>query len=176
MSSQSGQNTAVAKIPFPRKHRPRTRLLIFPKFQLPVIAINLGVIIVMTSIIWAVMHNALSDLKPAAGLSSMEAEFYTHYLDYQVASFQRALLVSFVAGSAISTFLTLVITHRFSGPLLRLRGHFRAICQGISPIPHLEFRDGDYLSDLPPLVNGAIERIASERNERAEKLEKSRAS
>jgi hypothetical protein len=147
----------------PRKRSIRMRLLIFPKFQLPVIAINLGVILVMSTIIWVGVQNAFMDLKPAAGLSGVEGEYYKHLLDYQIGAFERSLLLSLLAGAVVSTVLTLVITHRFSGPLLRLRGHFKSICQGSGPIPRLEFRDGDYLSDLPPLINGAIDRIESEK-------------
>lgn len=140
------------------RRRFKRKLLIMPKFQLLVIGINLCVILTMSAIIWAGTRSALLDLKPVAGLSGIEASFYKHYLDYQIASFQESLLISLVVGAVASTLLTLVITHRISGPMIRMRNYFRNIKEG-GPANHIEFRDGDYFRELPPLINGAIDRL-----------------
>jgi hypothetical protein len=149
----------------PRRKNLRRRVLIFPKFQVPVLLINLGVICIMAGIVWFGAHNAFSELRPAAGLSDSEREFFLRYLDYQERNFHRALFAALLVGLGVSTVLTLVVTHRFSGPLLRLRGYFKQLSErpeeGAERAPRLEFRDGDYLSDLPPLINLAVHRMES---------------
>jgi hypothetical protein len=155
----------VKPTPGPRQFR--KKFLIFPKFQVPVLVVNLSVIFVMAGIIWIGMQNAFSDLKPAAGLSDGEREFYLRYLEYQAFNLQRSLLWALGVGVVVSTICTVVITHRFSGPLLRLRSYFKDLSQDGKPIPQLSFRDGDYLSDLPPLINDAIERSVNQARDQA---------
>jgi hypothetical protein len=141
------------------RRRGLRKYLILPKFQLLVIGINLCVIFTMSIIIWVGTRNALSDLQPVAGLSGIEANFYKNYLDYQISTFQQSLLISLVVGAAFSAFLTLVITHRISGPMVRMKNYFRTLGEGNQPVKPLEFRDGDYFRDLPPLINDAIDRL-----------------
>lgn len=141
----------------------RKRLLIHPKFQLLLLGVNLGVMLTFAAIVWATVQNTLLDLKPAAGLSGQEIDFYKHYLDYQASSFQNAILISTLAGLMISGGVTLIISHRIAGPMIRLRNFFRSLTTGsIHPLPKLEFRDGDYFTDLPPLINAAINRVQSD--------------
>lgn len=140
----------------------RKRLLIHPKFQLLLLGVNLGVMLLFAAIVWATVQNTLLDLKPAAGLSGEEIDFYKRYLDYQAHSFQNAILISTVAGLMISGGVTLIVSHRIAGPMIRLRNFFRALAtRSLSPLPKLEFREGDYFTDLPPLVNEAISRVHS---------------
>ena len=144
-------------------HRRRglRQFLILPKFQLLVIGINVGVTLIMAVILWAQTRNALENLAPTARLSGLDIEFYRNYLDYQARAFQESLGISLVVGLVISIVTTLVITHRISGPMFRMKGYFRAICEGKFPDHPLEFRDGDYFEDLPPLINKAIRQISA---------------
>lgn len=139
--------------------RSMRNLLIHPKFQLPIILTNLGVLFVFFTIAWVGTHNALTDLKPAAGLSGMESEFFRKYVDYQASQIQRALFVSLGIGIAAAAGITLVITHRLAGPLVRMRHFFQSIIDGKNPVGQLEFRDGDFLREMEPLVNNAIVKI-----------------
>jgi hypothetical protein len=145
----------------PLRRRGLRKYLILPKFQLLVIGINLSVILTMSAIIWAGTRNALADLKPVAGLSGIEANFYKNYLDYQISTFQDSLLISLIVGAVVSAFLTLVITHRISGPMVRMKNYFKTLGEDNQPPQRLEFRDGDYFRDLPPLINDAIDRLES---------------
>lgn len=149
-----------------RKTKPKRHPLnwiIFPKFQLPLILVNLLVGLILPTIIWVAVENAFTDLKPIAGLSGFQVEFYKNFLNYQVRTFQITLAVASFLWILTSTLVTVVITHRFAGPLVRMRNHFKSIGDGVNPIPHLEFRDGDYFSEFPKLVNKAIEKIESRR-------------
>ncbi len=146
-----------------RNKRPHLRslrnLVIHPKFQLPIIITNLAVLLVFFTIAWIGTQNALIDLKPAAGLSGMESEFFRKYVDYQAAQIQRALLIALGVGLPLTAGITLIITHRIAGPLVRLRCFFQSIVDGMSPNRQLEFRDGDFLREMEPLISSAIEKI-----------------
>ncbi|MCM2277911.1 MAG: hypothetical protein NDJ89_07520 [Oligoflexia bacterium] len=144
----------------------RRKLLIFPRFQLLLIGINLAIVALIGGVIWLSVRNTFAELEPVSGLSGMEVAFYQNYLDYQMSSFQSALLLALGAGSAFSVLVTLFVSHRLAGPLLRLRSFFRAIRDGADPVPELSFRDGDYCRDLPPLINDSIERLRSREERR----------
>jgi signal transduction histidine kinase len=144
-----------------RKHVFRTRFLIFPQFQLKLLGANLAVMLVIAGIIWFQMSRSFADLNAAAGVSGVEAEFYHRYLAFHSHQLQIALGLAFATAAAATTVLTLMLSHRFSGPLVRLRGYFRQLNEqpGVEPIPQLNFRRNDFLGDLPPLVNQALDRI-----------------
>lgn len=139
----------------------RTRFLIFPQFQLRLLAANLAVIVMVSAIIWYQMSSTFSDLQQAAGLSGVEAEFYRKYLSFHSHQLNVALGVSLVTAILASAALTLALSHRFAGPLVRLRGYFRQLTEQseLNPIQPLSFRRGDFLSDIPSLVNQALDRI-----------------
>lgn len=147
-----------------RKKVVRTRFLIFPQFQLRLLAANLAVIVVIAGIIWYQMTRSFTELTEAAGIAGVEAEFYRNYLAFHSRQLNVSLTISFVTAIVVSMGLTLVLSHRFSGPLVRLRGYFRHLSEKheFDPIPQLNFRRGDYLCDIPPLVNQAIDRIQRE--------------
>jgi hypothetical protein len=152
------KNTQLALVPTQRSSVPRKKLLILPQFQLVLIGVNIATVLVTSLVIWVNTRNTLAHLKPAAGLSGHEVEYYNRYLQYQTQSFESALLISLLVGLAVSAVLTLVLSHRLSGPLVRMRGFFSSIRAG-GPVGQLKFREGDYMRDLPPIINGAIERI-----------------
>jgi hypothetical protein len=128
---------------------------------------NLGILLVFFAIAWVGTRNALMDLKPAAGLSGMEAEFFKKYVDYQATQIEHALLVAFGVGVVTAAGVTLIITHRLAGPLVRLRCYFQSIIDGTPPIRPLEFRDGDFLREMEPLVNNAIEKVQNQERQKS---------
>lgn len=138
----------------------RAKLLLFPKFQLALVGANLGVMLLVIGATWLQMSRVFSDLAPAAGLSGIEQETYAKYLAFQQSSFHWSMGFGLLLGVAGTIGLTLLISHRFSGPLVNLRNHFKRIAEGaVAPAPRLRFRRGDFLEDLPPLVNEALDRI-----------------
>jgi hypothetical protein len=151
----------------PPKLRSLRNLLIHPKFQLPIILTNLAVLFIFFSIAWIGTRNAFMDLKPIAGLSGMEAEFFKKYVDYQAAQIERALYLALGSGIVAAAGITLIITHRLAGPLVRLKSYFQSIIDGKPPIRPLEFRDGDFLRDMEPLVNKAIEKVQDQARQKS---------
>src|SRR5438128_2373404 len=134
-----------------RKHVMRTKLLILPQFQLRLLGANLAIILLVAGVTGFQMNRAFSDLSAAAGVSGVEAEFYRNYLEFHAHSLNVSLWLAFATAIALSTLLTLLISHRFSGPIVRLRAYFRDLSQSGESIPQLNFRRNDELGDLPPL-------------------------
>ena len=138
----------------------RTRLLILPKFQLTLIGVNWSVITLVFGVLYLQMSEAFSELSPLVGLSGNAPEFFGKTMAYHSHNLQVTLLASYAVAMVASGLITLGISYRFAGPLIRLRGYFRDISEGTQPVRPLSFRSGDFFSDLPPLVNGAIGRIS----------------
>lgn len=134
----------------------RRKLIVFPEFQYVLLAANLGIAITISAIMWYLMKRTFSDLGAVGGLSGYEVEYYRKYLSYQTKEFQTSLLWAFSICIVASGFLTLIVSFRFAGPMIRLRNFFKRIVESPDPLPKLEFRDGDYLGDFPPLINEAL--------------------
>lgn len=144
-------------MPTPRVFR--TRFLILPQFQLKLLGANLAVILFVAGVTWYQLSSSFAELSSAAGVSGVEAEFYQRYLAFQARNLNVALGVALATALVVSAVLTLAISHRFSGPLVRLRGFFRDLADGTGPAQKLSFRKDDFLDDLPPLVNRALDRM-----------------
>lgn len=154
---------------FSQAKRPRLfrfNLIIFPRFQLILVGANLSIMLLVSGITWIQMSRALSELRAVGGLAGVDAEYYRKFLEYNASNLQWSLFIALAVGVVVSTGLTLLISHRFSGPLVRLRGYFTSISKGATPIPRLKFRRGDFMGDLPPIVNQAMDRIEREASTR----------
>lgn len=154
-----------------KSRRSLSNLLIYPEFQLPLILLNAVIIGLCLIVFWIAAQSAIHDLQPAAPLSGAEVNFFRKYLEYQTTRFHTMFLLASAFAFTFSTAVTLYMSHRIAGPMVSLRTYFRAIKEGADPLPQLFFRDRDFLSDIPPLVNDAIaalvERLTTRRRERA---------
>jgi len=135
----------------------RTKLLIMPKFQLTLIGVNWAVITLVFGVMYLQMSQAFSEMGPLVGLAKTMA-FHSHNL-------QMTMLASYLVAMVGSGFITLGVSYRFAGPLIRLRGYFKGISEG-SAVRPLSFRSGDFFSELPPLVNGAIGRLTATKTDK----------
>jgi hypothetical protein len=144
---------------FQKNRRSLRKLLIYPRFQLPLIGINLLALALSFVVLWAVSEKAIGDLAPAASLSGTEVEFFRRYLHYQAMQIHLIFFIGGAISLALSAFVTLYLSHRIAGPMVALRTYFRNMQEGVEPLPPLQFRDPDFLSDIPPLVNGAVDAL-----------------
>lgn len=71
---------------------------------------------------------------------------------------QEKLIIAGVISYVFSFILTIIISHRLSGPIYRLKKYFKDISKDGYKEP-LSFRTGDYYSDLPDVVNKGIDKI-----------------
>lgn len=138
------------------------KLLVYPRFQLLLIGSNLGILLLTFVGFWITSQEIIQGLSPAAKLSGVEVEFFQRYLAYQESQFRTAFLVAVILAVAVSGGVTLILSHRVAGPILRLKNFLRDITTNDQTRP-LSFRDGDFLSDLPSLVNDAVDALRTRR-------------
>ncbi|MEK6578588.1 MAG: hypothetical protein AABZ55_05120 [Bdellovibrionota bacterium] len=137
----------------------RNRFLIFPKFQLILIGMNLVTMLLIAGIVWFQINRAFSELRVMGAASGMEVEFYNKFLAFQSGTIEAYLFSGLFLGIILSVAMTVAVSHRFAGPLVRLRGFFNQLKGCVGTTPRLSFRRGDFLSDLPPIINEAIQHI-----------------
>jgi hypothetical protein len=141
----------------------RFKLLVFPKFQLTLIAINVGITLLVCLSTWYQIWRTLDDLRPMAPISGMEVQVFNRYLEYQARQVANGLGLSLLVGLSGSIILTLLFSQRLIGPLVRLMDFFRSMASGSAPIRRLNFRRNDFLGELPPLVNDALDALETGR-------------
>lgn len=139
-----------------KNRRRLPKLLVYPRFQLLLIGSNLVILLTAFIGFWITSQEIIQGLTPAATLSGVEVEFFQRYLAYQESQFRLAYLVAVALAIAVSGGVTLILSHRIAGPILRLKNFLRSITRN-EKTPPLTFRDGDFLSDLPTLVNDAVD-------------------
>ena len=142
-----------------RQSRIRSRIFIMPRFQLLMLSINFAVMVIFSAVLWISVHNTFLELEPAASLTTLEGRFYKEFIEYQLSNFKEALLIATGVAGLVSSVVTIVISHRLAGPLVRLGTFFESVAKSPGKIPLLTFRDSDYLRDLPTIVNAALERV-----------------
>jgi|GEM_PF-1226214 len=143
----------------------RTKLLIMPKFQLTLIGVNWAVITLVFGVMYLQMSQAFSEMGPLVGLAGNAPDLFAKTMAFHSHNLQMTMLASYLVAMVGSGFITLGVSYRFAGPLIRLRGYFKGISEG-SAVRPLSFRSGDFFSELPPLVNGAIGRLTATKTDK----------
>jgi hypothetical protein len=145
----------------------RKKLLIHPKFQLTLIGVNWGVITLVFGLLWYQSGRIFSDLTPLLGISKITDDYSNYFLTYQANRFNTTLLFFYGIAMLGSGAITLIVSYRFAGPLLRLKGYFNSIANGKNA-GELSFRSGDFFSDIPPVVNAAVKKFQNPNGEQKE--------
>jgi hypothetical protein len=140
----------------------RKRLLITPGFQLALMAINASVITLVFAVIWIQAGRIFSDMGPFTGLAGIRGDLAGDYLAFQASRFHTTIMVTYLFAMITSSALTLIISYRFAGPLIRLRAYFEQLGTEKGSFRELSFRTGDYFSDLPPIINDGLKRFKSQ--------------
>jgi len=141
----------------PKNRRRLPKLLIYPEFQLKLIGLNLGILFLTFLGFWVTSQEIIQGLAPMAKISGVELEFYQKYLAYHEQQFRVAYITAVLLAVLASGGVTLFLSHRVAGPIVRLRHFLRATQKGDAA--PLTFRDGDFFNDLPPLVNETVESL-----------------
>lgn len=77
------------------------------------------------------------------------------------------LLLAFAVTLPIALLQLLRFTHRFAGPVVRLRRMMKELASG-QEVPHLKFRDGDYWPELAEQFNVIAQQLTEARRRVAE--------
>lgn len=143
----------------------RFKLLIYPKFQLTLLLGNLLVIAGILLSVYISVNRAFNKLyEDGVNAGLMENHAYFEFLRYQSLTILNSIIFAFIAGFIVSAVWMLLLSNKLAGPILRLRGFFGGIARGDSSYPKVSFRKGDFFTELPPLINDALEKIESKRD------------
>lgn len=141
-----------------RDGRRLKNLLIYLRFQLPLICINAAFVGIAFLSVWVTGTMAMSGLETVAAATGANGELFRRVLAYNMATFHARTLVAAGVSLTILVGLSLYLSHKIAGPMVTLRRFFTDIKEGKDPAP-LNFRDRDFLMDLPPLINSALEKL-----------------
>tara|TARA_B100000886_G_scaffold291674_1_gene217284 strand:+ start:445 stop:894 length:450 start_codon:yes stop_codon:yes gene_type:complete len=143
----------------------RSKLIIFPKFQYTIIGANLFIII-MTGLVFSFgAYRSFSKMKNmglSAGLSEQHS-FYK-FLTFQYENLTSYMIVSLIIAIILSTVITVLISHKFAGPLFRLKKYLQNAAE-TGETDKLTFRKGDYLVDLADDFNKVIEKVRNRKDD-----------
>ena len=145
------------------KPKIRKRFLVYPRFQLLLIGFQLGVILGIVVPVLLAIHVTFRDLQNIAinaGLPQGHAFFRLVSMEKQ--HLLSRLTLPMVLGVLASAIVTVVISDRLAGPIVRLRGIFRRMSETGEP-EKVQFRSEDFFGDLPPIINSAIEKLTRSR-------------
>ena len=157
----------------PNNQRPsffRRKILIYPKFQLSLVAVN---ILTMIAVIAAIQFQILSsveavrDVDNSATLSSRF--FYNRFIEYQMSVLYSGLALYLALAFVVSCGVTLVISHRLAGPMVRTQKYFEQMEKSGKIEEPLKFRQGDFLKELPEAVNKGLKSIQDSKQVKSNK-------
>ncbi|MBI2605054.1 MAG: methyl-accepting chemotaxis protein [Deltaproteobacteria bacterium] len=138
----------------------RRRFLIIPAFQLRLIFWNILISLFIFAIVLfqiARAMNELTQMGTSAGFPS-DHPYFTFVRELS-GNFYVYVSVAFIVGIALSWLITLFVSHRFAGPIYRLRKFFDGIAKG-EAVSEIRFRKNDYLADFAPIINDALKRVS----------------
>ena len=143
------------------KFKFRRNFLIYPTFQLKLLGANIAILscgYVLAGLLVSGAFRQLRESGVQAGISPDHIFF--KFIDHQAGMVYVALGAALVMAIVTSGALSLYLSHRLAGPIVRLRNYFTRIeaNQGSVPAP-VSFRKGDFFLDLPPAINGAISEL-----------------
>jgi hypothetical protein len=143
------------------KKRPtRTRILVYPRFQLKLIAFNSFIMLLVFGFVWAQANRSFDSLRQMGTEAGLQPGHpYFEFLAFQSNHMFSYLTGAFLTGLVVSSVGFLLMSHRLAGPIVRLRGYFASIAGGVMPERPLSFRRGDFFSDLPEVVNSALGKV-----------------
>jgi hypothetical protein len=79
------------------------------------------------------------------------------FLQEQKTLFNSYLYIAFAVGIVLSVVLTLFLSHRLAGPLVRMKSYLdEAIALKKIPKYPIKFRKGDFFNDIPEKLNEAL--------------------
>jgi len=139
----------------------RKKLLIYPRFQLTLIGINSLILGIMFTLISLQVSQVMRVLgRTGADLHLDSSHPYFQFLKIEANLLNTYLAWGFFVSAGISSLAILFVSHRVAGPMVRLGNYLKKIPEeGGGPLTPLQFRKGDFFSDLPPLVNSALKSV-----------------
>jgi D-alanyl-lipoteichoic acid acyltransferase DltB (MBOAT superfamily) len=142
------------------KNRKLKNFLIYPRFQLTLVAINIFILGITVVLIFTQIFTNFEEVNLIGQKLNLPADssffkFLEHQRDMLLTRMYWAIGISFT----IAFSFIIYFSHKASGPIHRLRCYFEELKENKEVKYPLSFRDGDFYSDLPQIVNEGIESI-----------------
>lgn len=138
-----------------RSKKPSNYLL-YPKFQIKLIGVNLFVLILFSTIVFSTVGWFVFKLRKLgieAGLA--EDHLYFGLLNQHQGTFYLLLVAAIVSTAFISTLASIILSHRVVGPIHRLKNDLDEVIRSEKVRP-VQFREEDYFQEIPLKINKII--------------------
>lgn len=143
----------------------RTHLLIYPKFQLGLIGAVLGIITLAIVFIGYKLQASIESVRQMAIQAKLPPEHaYFQFLDWQEQKMFLYFWITFGVAFILASLIALALSNKLAGPIVRLRAYFDSISKDGYTGTQIQFRKGDFFSDLPKRINGALNKIVNSPN------------
>ena len=136
----------------------RTRLMILPEFQVPIILGGVLPLFLILSGIYVRFNASFDRLEnhlKTLGLNSDPK--ILNAIQAQEILMQKYFISGALVGLALIVIVSLLISHRMAGPIYRLKMELKNIRNGDAKGP-IKFREGDYLVSLEDDLNHCLEK------------------
>ena len=138
----------------------RKKFLIYPKFQLTLLALNVVSIVMTNLVFYLFVNQSYRDLRMEGIDNNLPADHaYFQFLDYQWKIIFKYLGLAMGINIILFGIFTIILSNKLAGPIIRLHSYFKNIILGQRPVPSVFFRKGDFFRELPPLINEAVDAI-----------------
>ncbi len=144
----------------------RRKILIYPKFQLSLVAVN---IVTMLAVLGAIEFQILAsagEIQNLNGTPFSPKFFYNRVIEYQMSVLYSGLGLYLLIAFVLSCGITLIISHRLAGPLVRMHKYFKNMEDSGKVEQPLKFRDGDFFQELPETINKGLNSLQSSNNKK----------
>jgi hypothetical protein len=143
--------SATHKTPFYRKFA-----LVYPRFQLLLMVCNLSVLTVAFAAVVMNVAASYAVLRQQGISAGMPPDHsYFNFLDLQARLIYKSIALALGLSFLGMGLVTLWLSNRLAGPIVRLREYFRNIAVS-GNYDALRFRKDDFFPDLPEAVNDAL--------------------
>lgn len=146
------------------KKQRRTKFIVYPKFQYTLIIVNLMTLSLFTFATFNLIYfsfNKLISTGNEAGLNPSHP-FFT-FVENQRSEIFTTLGIGLTVFFILSSIVITYFSHKLAGPLVRLKEYLIAEKHNHKQSP-LEFRKNDYFSELPEIINNALEKKVDSNN------------
>ena len=141
------------------KNRKLKHYIIFPKFQLTLVITNLVIMTFCYVLVFYQIYDSFNHLTEIGmRLRIPEDSAFFKLLNHHESAIINKLLIAAGLSYLFSFIMTVVISHRVSGPLYNLKNYFLELKEkGFTR--EIKFRKGDYYSDLPHIINDGLKKV-----------------
>lgn len=141
------------------KNRNLKNFLIYPKFQLTLVIINLIIISAAFVLVFQQVISSFDDLLLIGQKLKLDPNSaFFRFLGHQKGLLLNRLYLAAGVSYSFTFVLTIYFSHKATGPIYRLKTYFLEMKSKEKMSP-LTFRKGDYYDDLPEIINDGLETI-----------------